>query len=354
MEKNKISIILPVYNAGLYLGKCLSSLVNQTYHNIEILCFNDGSKDNSLQILREFSKRDDRIVVYDEPNQGIASIRNKGMARARGEYLMFSDADDWWELNACEKALNTILQYNADVVLFSYYREYKNKTLTRDNIFSSDFVLFEGDNCTNLWRSFAGLIGSELKYPENFDSNNALWSKLYKTEIFKSNQEVRYVDNKTIGAGGDGLLNFMYFKHVKKAVFISDHLYHYRKTNEESIVTKYKPDFVKKRFHLFELYQEYIDKNNLCEDFSMGLSNRIAVSIIGLGLHEMSSTNSFKTKFRNIKEILNNKRFSSATQRLDITHMPKHWYLFFLLSKYKCTLGICLMLDAILFLKSKK
>lgn len=344
MVKGKISIILPVFNAGEYLSECLDSLIGQTYNNIEILCFNDGSSDNSLDILKAYGNRDSRIRIIDQTNQGVSVIRNQGIEMADGEYLMFSDADDWWELNACEKCMQMAEKYRPDVVMFSYFREYANRSLTKDNIFPGDELYFDGIQSRKIWRSFAGLIGDELKYPENFDANNALWSKLYRTSIFKENKEVRYYNNKLIGAGGDGLLNLYYFKYVKTAVFISDHLYHYRKTNENSIVTVYKPNFLEKRSHLLNLYEEFINRNQLGDEFLTALSNRVALNIISLGLHELSAKHGSIKKINNINCILNHQRYKNALNKLDISHMPFHWKVFFYCCKHKMSMSVYLLL----------
>ena len=88
------SVIIPVYNVGKYLEECLESLLNQTLENIEIICINDGSTDNSLSILYEYRKKDKRVIVVNKSNGGVSSARNIGLRIARGEYIVFVDADD--------------------------------------------------------------------------------------------------------------------------------------------------------------------------------------------------------------------------------------------------------------------
>ncbi len=90
-----ISVIIPIYNAASYLSDCLLSLQKQTLQDLEILCINDGSSDNSLEILKEFQAKDSRIVIIDQKNQGVALARNRAIACARGEFIAFLDADDW-------------------------------------------------------------------------------------------------------------------------------------------------------------------------------------------------------------------------------------------------------------------
>ena len=97
------SVIIPVYNVGKYLEECLESLLNQTLENIEIICINDGSTDNSLSILYEYRKKDKRVIVVNKSNGGVSSARNIGLRIARGEYIVFVDADDIAEKRLCER-----------------------------------------------------------------------------------------------------------------------------------------------------------------------------------------------------------------------------------------------------------
>lgn len=119
-----VSIVLPVYNVEKYLPICLDSILNQTYQNIELVCVNDGSPDNCGQILEKYAAMDERILVIAQKNQGLSGARNTGMRYAHGEYIMFVDSDDWIEAETCEVAVSAALKYGADLVMWSYVREY--------------------------------------------------------------------------------------------------------------------------------------------------------------------------------------------------------------------------------------
>ncbi len=150
-DNKKISIVVPVYNVAQYVPGCLDSLINQTYKNIEIICVNDGSKDNSLEVLNEYKQKDNRITVIDKENGGVSSARNEGIKIASGEYITFVDADDYIDLDVCEKCMKKINKENADVIYYSCILEPDNYTIPLDNeTFNDPFYVLEnrGDNCT--------------------------------------------------------------------------------------------------------------------------------------------------------------------------------------------------------------
>ena len=115
-----ISVIIPVYNAEMFLHKCLDSVLKQTYKNFELILVNDGSKDNSLQICREWSSKDSRVKTIDQVNQGPGAARNTGLAAANGDYIYFLDSDDFIETELLTKAIQSVEDYNFDMIVFGF------------------------------------------------------------------------------------------------------------------------------------------------------------------------------------------------------------------------------------------
>ena len=116
----KVSVIVPVYNSYNYLDKCINSLMNQTLNDIEIVCVDDGSTDDSLKKLNSF--KDDRVKVIHKENGGQASARNVGILKATGDYILFIDSDDYVELDMCEKLYNYASQKKCDIVICDLYK----------------------------------------------------------------------------------------------------------------------------------------------------------------------------------------------------------------------------------------
>ena len=114
----KISVIIPVYNVEKYLKECLDSVINQTLKDIEIICVNDGSTDNSLNILENYAKKDNRIIVISQKNKGLSGARNTGLKYCSGEYVSFIDSDDYVSKDLFELTYNNAISNNSDLVIF--------------------------------------------------------------------------------------------------------------------------------------------------------------------------------------------------------------------------------------------
>lgn len=183
------SIIVPVYNVEKYLSKCLDSLVNQTYTNIEIICINDGSSDNSLNILEEYATKDNRIKVITQHNQGVSVARNVGIENATGKYILFVDADDWVERNTCEILAKQLENRNYDLVVF-------NAFMVRDNIIQRGFL----KNLSNLmscdmWsicynKEF--LNHNNIRFPQNIKIAE---DHVFKCQALACTNNISIVDN---------------------------------------------------------------------------------------------------------------------------------------------------------------
>ena len=130
MKNSSISIIIPVYNPGEHLVKCLESIINQTYENLEIILVDDGSSDGSGELCDEYAKKDSRIICIHQENAGVSNARNKGLEIATGDYFHFPDSDDYLELDTYEYLLNLIDEHQCDAVAFEHFVTYPNNEIT--------------------------------------------------------------------------------------------------------------------------------------------------------------------------------------------------------------------------------
>jgi len=144
----KISVIIPIYNAGLNLKKCIDSIVNQTYKNIEIILVDDGSTDNSLDICKKYKSIDNRIILIHQKNYGVSHARNVGIENSSGDYLSFIDSDDYLELDCYEKVINCISKSKCEIVSFAINFEDKKGIKSNEIIKAShDMILKTKGEC---------------------------------------------------------------------------------------------------------------------------------------------------------------------------------------------------------------
>lgn len=171
----KLSIIVPVYNVAEYLERCLNSLINQTLNEIEIICVNDGSTDNSLCILEKFAGLDKRIKIINQKNKGLSGARNTGIKLIQGEYFGFLDSDDWVDLDYFEKLYKRAKNCDADISLGDFIRKGKFKHKIRLKLNKEEE--FVGDN--------------EKFYGSQFYHFPCVWNKIYKTSKFN---DLRFIE----------------------------------------------------------------------------------------------------------------------------------------------------------------
>lgn len=204
-----VSLIVPVYNVELYVEKCIKSLINQSYNNLEILLIDDGSSDKSGDICEQYQKKDPRIKVFHKINGGLSDARNYGLKHAAGDYIFFVDSDDWIELDSIEKLLKYAQKVNADIVCYGI----------------NDYV---GENIeTKRGSSECKLItGKEALYllvEKGDDVGIVAWNKLYKKKLFeniefekgKINEDVFFTPKIISFAERVGIINYYGYNYVK-------------------------------------------------------------------------------------------------------------------------------------------
>lgn len=340
-----ISIIIPIYNSEQYLNRCIDSILDQTYHNLEIILVNDGSKDNSAQICDDYMVRDPRVVVIHKQNQGVSKARSSGIEVARGEYIMFVDSDDWIDSIMCETMMNALLAHNVRSAMCSYVREYPGRSLPK-TVEPKDVVF---DNRT-LLRRLCGLVGEELRHPENLDNYNMMCGKLYPAAALKG---ISVTDIKQVGSSEDLLFNLDSYAVVESMVYINRPFYHYRRNIVTSITGKYKPELEKQWDTVYDKILGFIEANQLDQRYTAALNNRIALNVLGLGLNCLRDGASCLEKFKRLNRVITVPHRKAALKQLPLKHMPLHWKLFYFSAKHRLTVLLYILLLVIAKLKGK-
>lgn len=214
----EISIIIPIYNTKEeYLLKCIHSIINQTFSNIEILMINDGSDNRYTESYEKISKLDKRIKLINQENQGVSVARNTGLNSAKGSYIIFIDADDWIDLDMCQKAIITAKETDSEIVLWSNYREFSGKTVPIEINTNKSISLY----IKNSYMEFN---------PYDMKLFGSVWGKLYSKSIIG---ELRFDTN--LSHGEDVEFNFRVFVNSTRLCFINQYLYHYRYYNQSTV-----------------------------------------------------------------------------------------------------------------------
>ena len=220
IEKEElISIIVPIYKVEKYLKKCIDSILQQSYHNLEIILVDDGSPDNCGRICDEYRKRDNRIVVIHKKNGGVADARNTGISAAKGEYIGFVDPDDCLHKDMYKILFNNIVKYNADISIcgFSSVDEEK-KAIGKPKEFNSEIKIFSKEE------SLENLLLEK-------DYTNHLWNKLYRKQLFM-NKSITFPKGKI---WEDVAVSYLLFEESKRVVYQNTELYYYIQRNKSIV-----------------------------------------------------------------------------------------------------------------------
>ena len=319
-ENALISVIVPVYSVEKYIDKCVDSIRNQTYKDIEIILVDDESPDNCPQICDHYATIDKRIRVIHRKNGGLSLARNSGLDVATGEYVAFVDSDDYISLDRFEKMMRLIKENDADVCLEGNCRDRNGKISVVPNVLAGK--CFEEKDVVNAL--LPALIGRDT-----FDKNYAgmsVWRGLFKRSIIQDNG-IRF-ESERQWPSEDLLFDLQYYKYVKKAIISRDSGYYYR-FNEDSLTHKGGKEKLGKYDNL------YLRVVRECKDFSNSreLIQRMQLTYVfnyKSVLEGMISQMGKKESISLCKEITYRKIISEVVNEYPIKNMPikKKMYFF--------------------------
>lgn len=300
-----ISVIIPVYNVQNYIKKCLESIINQTYKNLEIIIVNDGSTDNSLKICEEYAQKDNRIRIFNKENGGVSSARNFGLKNANGKYIGFIDSDDVVNLNMYEVLHNAMTNSNVDLCVCN---QHANKIVSQRDLISA-------------------LINEE-KGAINTQSVRGVVFYLYKRNIINKNN-IHF--NTEIKIGEDMLFNINYLLFVENIQLVEQKLYSYE-VRSGSAMTSYNSNY----FLNYIILQNNIVSllNNSLID-SKKLEIMFVKHFITCISNEFKQDNPQKKQIKNtLKKFLNSKEIIEIRDSLNIGLYEKKFMIDILCIKY--------------------
>lgn len=222
----KVSVIIPIYNPGNLLINCLDSIKNQSLEDIEVICVNDGSTDNSLDVLKNYEKEDNRFKIFNQINSGAGNARNNGIKYSSGEFILFVDSDDFIEKDTCEKLYYLAKKLNSDLILFDAVRHAESgKNL--------NIIHFSKNNRENF-----EIFTFDYEYVKDkvFDGYyGVIWNKFYKSSFLQKNK-ITFPNHKIYN---DVEFHVKSLILAKKIAYVRAILYHYNRLGHSSLQTSF-------------------------------------------------------------------------------------------------------------------
>lgn len=229
-----VSVIVPVYNSEKYINRCIDSVLNQTYNNIEIIIIDDGSTDQSIDICKKYADLNENIKLISKKNEGVSKARNTGIDIASGEWIIFLDSDDWIESNTIRDAISLIDISNYDTICWNYKKLISDKIINCNKI--DEIVLdTKKDIISILYSIIESSYYNDIYYGEYI---RATWGKMLNTKIIKDNN-IKFDEKLYIGE--DAMFLIEYFINASNIKFINKYNNIYRITST-SAVGRYKHD----------------------------------------------------------------------------------------------------------------
>lgn len=317
MKTPLITVIVPVYNVEKYVSKCVDSILEQTYTNIEVILVDDGSPDNCGKICDEYAAKDKRIKVIHKKNGGLVSARNAGYDAATGDWIMYVDGDDWIDGDTCERMMNAVSKYpDVDIVFWKCSVELGNKSIKGKWEWPCRDAekLYEDDDCKKLARN-------TLVYKSGIAT---AYCKLIRADYARQ-FNIRHDDRLKQGAEGlEFSLRAFYYAH--KALYVNAYSYHYL-FNPNSISKKIDERNTQYLIDCFNVIQEDIEKFDNRQSFTKALYQRVVYVIIAIAMSTYfhpANKDSLRTKIRKYSDVINNNAlFKTSVYKCDTRGMDK-------------------------------
>lgn len=255
-----ISVIVAVYNVEQYIEKCLLSIKNQTYTDVEVLMIDDGSKDSSGKICERFANSDSRFRVIHKENEGLGFARNTGLELVSGDYVVFIDGDDFLEPNMLDTLMKYQNETGSDMVICGFKRYIDEKQI-KDISKVKEPVTFEGDK-EIMEKILCPIIGNDASKKSNDGREMCVWTNLYSMDVI-NRYKLRFVSEK-VYLSEDFFFNVPYIKASKKITMIPECLYNYR-YNPASLSNAYRPNRITLLENFMELARKLLDDEGISQ-----------------------------------------------------------------------------------------
>ena len=331
-----LSIIVPVYNTSRYLNKCVDSLLQQTYTDIEIILVNDGSTDDSGKICDEYSKKDSRVKIIHKNNGGLISAWVEGTKQCHGEYVGYVDSDDWVENTYFEKLMRPIKLYNCDVSICGFTVMGKNKNIVDPALCAEG--IYNGESIEQL----------KQNYYNGYNIQNSRWTKIFDKELILSHVDeldysITLCEDQTITVRA--ILD-------ASSIYISRTYGYYYRVNDSSMSHLFNQKLLSNFEKVYVSVTQAFEKKGYMNEYVLQSFVNEAISVIGLIIYSSESIKKrvqYLQLFRNQQSV--NYLFSSETS----IGIKKKWKIIYYMVKFRFDYVLCALATIInLYKKWKK
>ncbi len=331
MNQPLVSVVIPIYNVEKYLDRCITSVVNQTYRNLEIILVDDGSPDNCPAICDEWAKRDERIKTIHKINEGAGFSRNAGMDKARGDYILFVDSDDYIDLSAAEKCVEAFKKDNSDIVMFGRV-EVKSNGETKNKPIVTDKYFFANEEITQ--DILPGLFISEKGF------GVGVCGKMFNLAKIKENG-LKFCSEREI-LSEDAYFLLELFKHINSVSLLGENFYYYFQ-NANSFSRTYKKNLPEMNDRFLSCCLNLCKKYGYSEKTVRYIKARYHVYALTGMKHMIVSDIPFKEKKSLLMKLHSNKMLTESLTDDVLGLANRNSRSFWKLFRSKC-FGICYLM----------
>ena len=257
--KNLVSVIVPIYNVERQLNRCISSIVNQRYSDLEIILIDDGSPDRCGEMCDMWERNDKRIIVVHKENAGLGMARNTGLDIAKGEYVVFIDSDDYVTEDYVESLMIAMKKNRAELVVGSFFRVFSDDKVISSSVVDKQCVVEKNEIFRDV---LLPVLGASADNRCDVEREMCVWRNMYKREIIER-LGLRFVSEREF-VSEDIIFNMLYFININRAVLIPECIYYYS-DNQGSLTNTYREDRFEKYCMLLKRQINILSEYNLLE-----------------------------------------------------------------------------------------
>ncbi len=340
-----VTIVIPIYNTERYLERCIESVINQTYRNLEIILIDDESPDNCPQICDNYAEKDPRIKVIHKKNEGLGMARNTGIDHATGDYICFFDSDDYVEPDTIETCVAAICESNADLVIFGHDDVTPDMILLESHIPCPPKNLFSGEEITNTLLPIS--MTHYMKTGEDWNLTLSACIKFYSMDVIRKSGW-RFVSEREIISEDYYSLTELY-GHLNR-IYVLDRIFYHYTVNNLSLSRSYKPG----RLERIKVFYGAILSLGKKMELSEVLDQPIKWMTFGLAIGAMklivASELDLKTRYRELRKIIKDDFLQELIETTDYSGVGLKKRLLYIAAKYKMV-WLCFLF---VYLKSKR